>query len=197
MTPTPFDSRAPLLRSERCLVGVPGQEGAEAVLEYYLRNREHLEPWEPTRPTAFYSVPFWEAHLRHNFEDFRQGRSFRAVVTLQDDPSRVVGAVNLSNIARGVFLSCHLGYSFDAQAGGKGLATEAVGRLVGHAFEGLGLHRVQAAYIPENHRSERLLERLGFEREGLARDYLFIGGRWRDHILTARLAPQPVRPVIP
>ena len=194
---SPFDPRAPLLRSERCLLGIPSVEGAGAVLDYYLRNREHLEPWEPARPTAFYSPAFWEAHLRHNFEDFRQGTSFRAVVTLQEEPGRVVGAANLSNIARGVFLSCHLGYSFDGPAGGQGLATEAVGRLVQHAFEGLGLHRVQAAYIPENVRSERLLTRLGFEREGLAEQYLFIGGAWRDHVLTARRAPGAVRPILP
>lgn len=189
-----FDLRAPILRTRRCILGLPKPTAADAVLDYYERNRLHLEPWEPDRPAAFYSTEFWHLHLRHNLEDHENGLSLRMIAVAQDAPDRMIGSVNLANIVRGVFLSCHLGYSLDGGLVGHGLAGEAVGRLVEYAFEGLGLHRVQAAYIPENQRSARLLERLGFEKEGLAREYLFIAGAWRDHVLTARRNKEIVRP---
>lgn len=194
-SPPGFEPGFPVVQSERCLVGLAGRDLAGPMLEYYERNRSHLEPWEPARPPGFYTETFWQLRLALNVEDARMGMSLRAAVMLASDPGRVVGSINLSNIVRGVFLSCHLGYSFDGELGGQGLATESVGAMVEHAFDGLGLHRVQAAYIPENHRSGRLLERLGFEREGLSREYLFIDGAWRDHVLTAKRAGFPVRPL--
>ena len=82
-----------------------------------------------------------------------------------------------------------LGYAIDQAHEGRGLMREALEATIEHAFTVLRLHRIQANYVPENERSGRLLERLGFRREGLAKDYLFIDGRWRDHVLTARLNP--------
>ncbi|MEM9194984.1 MAG: GNAT family N-acetyltransferase, partial [Myxococcota bacterium] len=72
---------------------------------------------------------------------------------------------------------------------GQGLMYEALARAIGFAFEELRLHRVMANHRPENRRSARLLERLGFHNEGFARDYLLIDGKWRDHILTALTNP--------
>jgi ribosomal-protein-alanine N-acetyltransferase len=97
--------------------------------------------------------------------------------------------VNLNNVVRGVFAAAHLGYSVDAQDQGAGFGREAVGAVVQFAFERLRLHRVMANYQPTNERSARLLRRLGFVPEGFARDYLFIAGAWRDHVLTAKNNP--------
>jgi ribosomal-protein-alanine N-acetyltransferase len=82
-----------------------------------------------------------------------------------------------------------LGYAIDAAHEGRGLMREALQATIEYVFDVLRLHRIQANYVPENRRSGALLERLGFVREGLARDYLFINGAWRDHVLTARLNP--------
>lgn len=108
---------------------------------------------------------------------------------LRATPERVIGRINYTQIARGPFQSCMLGYAIDHAHEGRGLMREALEATIGHVFAVLKLHRIQANYVPGNVRSGRLLERLGFVREGLAKDYLFIDGAWRDHVLAARLNP--------
>src|SRR5215218_9941972 len=101
----------------------------------------------------------------------------------------VVGTCNYTNVVRGPFLACHLGYQIARAREGRGLMTEALRATNAFVFESMRLHRIMANYRPENERSGRLLDRLGFVREGLAKDYLFIDGAWRDHILTALTNP--------
>jgi ribosomal-protein-alanine N-acetyltransferase len=98
--------------------------------------------------------------------------------------------VSLSNIVRGVFQAAHLGYGIDHSLQGQGLMHEAVSEIIRFAFDDLRLHRLQANYQPHNQRSAALLQRLGFVEEGLARDYLYINGAWRDHVLTSLTNPQ-------
>lgn len=97
----------------------------------------------------------------------------------------MVGECNFTNIVRGPFQACHLGFSVAERFEGRGLIREALTPAISYIFEQVGLHRVMASYRPENIRSARLLERLGFEREGLARSYLRINGVWADHVLTS------------
>ena len=101
------------------------------------------------------------------------------------EDGELAGAVNLSGIVRGVFENAYLGYWVDGARGGRGVATEAVRLAVLHAFDEAGLHRVQAAVIPRNAASVRVLEKVGFRAEGLALRYLRIAGRWEDHRLFA------------
>ena len=101
----------------------------------------------------------------------------------------VVGVINLSQIVRGGFQAGIVGYSLDAGEQGRGLMCEGLLALIEYAFLDLGLHRVMANYRPENERSARVLERLGFEREGYAKEYLYIDGAWRDHVLTSLVRP--------
>ena len=97
---------------------------------------------------------------------------------------------NYTQIARGPFQSCILGYAIDGAFERRGLMQEALAATIAHAFDVMQLHRIQASYIPANVRSGRLLQRLGFRREGVAPKYLFINGEWRDHVITALLNPQ-------
>jgi ribosomal-protein-alanine N-acetyltransferase len=83
-----------------------------------------------------------------------------------------------------------LGFSIDAACEGQGLMREALSAVVDFAFGELGLHRIEANHQPQNLRSAALLRSLGFDVQGYARDYLFLNGAWRDHVLTARTAPQ-------
>jgi ribosomal-protein-alanine N-acetyltransferase len=92
-------------------------------------------------------------------------------------------------IARGPFQSCVLGYQIDQRHEGRGLMLEALTACLGYMFREFKLHRVQASHRPENVRSARLLARLGFQSIGVAREYLFIDGAWRDHMLTALTNP--------
>ena len=93
-------------------------------------------------------------------------------------------------MVRGVFQACHLGYAVAQRWQGRGLMREALESGLEWAFGPLGLHRVMANYMPRNERSGKLLERLGFEREGYAKRYLCIAGVWEDHVLTARIHPR-------
>jgi ribosomal-protein-alanine N-acetyltransferase len=101
----------------------------------------------------------------------------------------ILGQVSLRNVIRGAFQACHLGYSLDQQAVGKGLMFEALTTVITYAFDEMSLHRIMANYIPTNDRSGRLLRRLGFVVEGYARDYLFLAGKWQDHVLTSLVKP--------
>ena len=108
------------------------------------------------------------------------------LTALQDDPSGpFIGAATLSQIYRGPFSACYLGYHLDFGFVGQGLMQEALSAVVRHAFESLRLHRIMANYVPTNRRSASVLSRLGFVIEGYAREYVFIDGAWRDHVLTS------------
>ena len=149
----------------------------------YRRNRDHLAPWEPTRGEAFYTDDGQAAALRAMLEAAAEGTQDPWLIMHGAD---VVGRVTLSNIVRGMFLSASIGYWTDLAHTGRGLATEAVGFAVRRADE-LGLHRVEAGTLALNLASQRVLLKCGFERVGLAREYLFIAGQWQDHEVFQRI----------
>jgi ribosomal-protein-alanine N-acetyltransferase len=100
-----------------------------------------------------------------------------------DEAGQVAGRVNLNDIVRGAFQSASVGYWLSAAANGRGLATAAVRDMIRVAFGELGLHRVEAGTLLDNFRSQRVLERCGFARFGMAPSYLNIAGKWQDHAL--------------
>ncbi|AXE29977.1 alanine acetyltransferase [Chromobacterium phragmitis] len=162
---------------------------AASMLEHQLRNREHFAPWDPTPGEQFYTETYWTMQLRQRARDWEDGGGARFLLAAQARPERVIGTVSLSNIVRGVFQACHLGYGIDHAHQGQGLMREALEAAIGFAFDELKLHRIQANYQPANVRSAALLKRLGFVVEGRAKDYLYINGAWRDHVLTALTCP--------
>lgn len=162
-----------------------------AIIEYYQRNATHLEPWDPRRPVDFYMGPYWERRIASDHDDWAHGRSMHLFVFEREAPWRVIGCVNFNNVIQGVAWFCNLGYGLDGQKEGHGLMREALDVALAYAFDGpLNLHRVQANYMPHNRRSGGLLRRLGFVVEGYARDYLFLNGRWEDHVLTSLTNPK-------
>ncbi|HEV7777245.1 MAG TPA: ribosomal protein S5-alanine N-acetyltransferase [Luteibacter sp.] len=176
------------LRTSRTVVRLLRADEAGLLLRYRDENREHLDPWEPLREPSYYTHAACQDTLAAALEAARGDRAYPfAVLTPGED--EMLGSANLANIVRGIFQACHLGYGVAARHQGKGLMHEALEALIGHAFGPLGLHRVMANYMPRNERSGRLLERLGFEREGQAKRYLKIAGVWEDHILTAKINP--------
>jgi ribosomal-protein-alanine N-acetyltransferase len=179
----------PSLTTLRLTVDHMAPGHAASLAEFFRRNERHLAPWDPPRPAGIREPAFWQAECERAVEDYEDGTVVRWLMFLREAPERVIGRVNYTQIARGPFQSCMLGYAIDAAHEGRGLMREALEATLEHVFTVLRLHRVQANYVPENRRSGALLERLGFVREGLARNYLFIDGAWRDHVLTARLNP--------
>ena len=157
---------------------------AELVAAFWTRNRAHLEPWVPAQPEEDFTADYWEKRLIAYAAENAAATHVRRFVL---EGERVIGAVNLNNVVRGFFHSAYLGFSLDHAAEGQGKMHEALVAVVAHAFskDGLHLHRIEANHQPHNARSAALLGRLGFERQGFAKDYLFINGAWRDHVMTA------------
>jgi ribosomal-protein-alanine N-acetyltransferase len=173
---------------------------ADALAAAYRRNREHLEPWDPARSEQFFTASWHRDEIRLLLDLYEAGRALPLVLVDIDahpddeahadahrDGDPIVGRVNVNNIVRGVFLSAGIGYWVDAAYGGRGLATAAVRAVVELARDDLGLHRLEAGTLLHNHRSQRVLQRAGFEVIGVAPRYLRIAGEWQDHRLFQRI----------
>jgi [ribosomal protein S5]-alanine N-acetyltransferase len=186
------ETTVPLVRIEtpRLALALPPSSAAARLLAYRIENATHLAPWEPPAEPGWDTEAYQRAQIEKNRRELVEDRSMRLALTRRDDPEGpILGQVNLSNFVRGAFHACHVGYSLDHRFEGQGLMHEALGAVIRHAFDVLRLHRVQANYLPTNERSARLLAKLGFVVEGYARDYLYIAGGWRDHVLTALTSP--------
>lgn len=181
----------PELHTERLVVALarPGMHGAMA--RFLERNfASHLARWSPPADPSFFTEEFWRERLALSVEEFHADRAVRFVMRERHDPSgEVIGTLSYTNIVRGAFHACHLGYQIARSHEGVGLMSEALRAGNEFMFGTMRLHRIMANYRPENERSARVLERLGFTREGVARDYLFIDGAWRDHVLTSLTNP--------
>jgi ribosomal-protein-alanine N-acetyltransferase len=161
-----------------------GEGDSPAFLRAYLRNREHLRPWEPDRREDFFTPAGQAARLDDVLRQHESGRSVPWVLVEGRD---IIGSVTLSNLSLGPFRSANIGYWVDASYGGRGLATEAVRAVCADADERLDLHRVEAGTLIDNIPSRKVLEKAGFTDIGTAQDYLHINGEWRDHLLFHRI----------
>ncbi len=164
---------------------------APKVFGYVWRNRAFFEPWSPTFSADYFTIDGQHARLAHDLQLLHEDRAVRLWLFRQEDEAceRVIGDVALSNIVRGAFQSCHLGYKIDAVQANRGFMTEAVAAIIDLAFGPLQLHRVEANIIPRNAPSRRVAEKLGFVNEGLSPRYLKINGVWEDHIHYVMLNP--------
>lgn len=176
-----------MLETQRTRIDLVTTHDADTLRQYHLRNAAHLAPWEPTRPDGHHSIDAWQYRAAAYAANNRAGTSYHFAIRLADD-NKIAGLLNFSNVVRGAFLACHLGYSVDQSQQGRGLMYDALSATIPAVFTTFGLHRIMANYMPANTRSGRLLTRLGFEKEGYARDYLKIAGAWQDHILMSRIS---------
>lgn len=136
---------------------------ADQVLAFVVRNKTHLEEWEPLRTEDFYAYSVQQEILQDEAAKIQEG-SLRKFWLFRS--GRIIGSVALSNIVRGAFQSCHLGYKIDEQEQGKGLMTEAVEAVVDHAFHELRLHRIEANIMPRNQASLRGSRSWDFKTKG-------------------------------
>ena len=157
---------------------------ATILANYYAANEAHLQRWSPRVPPGHHSVEAWEIRLSDRDLEFQRGQAVHFIGT-DDEESEVIGACSVSSIIRGVFQAGHLGYSCAERYQGQGLMKRIVSHTIDYAFSEMRLHRLMANYMPDNARSGRLLASLGFEREGYAKSFLLIDGKWEDHVLTS------------
>ncbi len=176
----------PVLRSNGLVLRFPTTSDYASWAELRGLSREHLVPWEPQWADDELSRVSYKMRLRHYERELREhaGYAFFVFRALDD---QLIGGLTLTNVRRGVTLSCAIGYWVGVSHTGQGYMTNAVKAVRSFAFEGLRLHRVEAACLPSNIASIRVLEKAGFQREGLARKYLKINGAWQDHVLYASL----------
>jgi [ribosomal protein S5]-alanine N-acetyltransferase len=149
-------------------------------------SRDFLIPWEPTWPSDDLTRSAFRRRLKRYAEDQRSDAAY-AFLIFRNDDNAMVGGLTLANIRRGVAQAGSIGYWIGAPFANKGYMTAAVRALIPYSFTALRLHRLEAACIPNNAASIRLLEKTGFRREGYARGYLCINGIWQDHLLYGRI----------
>ena len=176
----------PVIETERTFLVILTPEHAELMKQYYVDNTDFLSKWEPIRDEKFLTKSLWEKQLQENLDLYNDEIGYR-FSALNKNRTKVLGVCNFNNIVRGVFQACHLGYSIDSRYQGKGYMFEILNAGIKYMFDEVNLHRIMANYMPCNKRSENILYRLGFEKEGVAKSYLKIAGKWQDHILTSKI----------
>jgi ribosomal-protein-alanine N-acetyltransferase len=159
------------------------------LVAYRRENAEHFEPFEPVRSADHFTEAYWERQVAIGLEEFASGQSVKMYIFEPGPDGEVVGLASFSNIVRGPFQSCFVGYALGERHQGRGVMTEALRLGIDYMFNEQRLHRIAANYLPHNTRSAAVLRRLGFTVDGYARDYLLIEGRWQDHILTSLVNP--------
>ena len=146
------------------------------------QSRAFLEPWEPVWESDMLSRSAYRKRVRLTVRDWREDRGYGFHIFRQPD-GLLVGGVNLTGVRRRAAQYASLGYWMGEGFANTGLMSASLRLLLPAAFQDFGLHRVEAACIPENKPSRVLLEKFGFREVGIARQYLRINGTWRDHVL--------------
>jgi [ribosomal protein S5]-alanine N-acetyltransferase len=192
-----IDDAAPVIRSERLWLRTPVMSDHAAWADLRGHSRQHLTPWEPQWSLDELARVSFRRRLRHYARDIKDDTGYAFLIFrmnasgITGQQETLLGGLTLSNIRRGVTQAAALGYWLGEPYQGQGFMTEAVRAVATFVFADLKLHRLEAACLPHNVSSIRVLERSGFIAEGLARRYLKINGQWQDHRLFARLSDDP------
>ena len=184
----PFFRRdPPALKGERVTLRLPAPGDYREWAALRAQSRSFLEPWEPRWTSDELDRSAWRQRIGRYREDYARGVAV-AFFIFELQSEQLLGGITLGNIRHGVAQTGHIGYWIGECHAGKGYMVEALRLLAGFAFDTLRLHRIEAACIPGNARSIRVLEKAGFRREGLLRSYLMINGIWQDHFLYSLIA---------
>lgn len=171
-----------IYETDRLILRVLKASDAPAVLDFQLRNKDLFERYEPARPENFYTIEHQKILLNCEYNLTVKLSAVRFYVFLKEQPDIIIGTICFRNMLHSIYSSCETGYKFDEQYHRRGYAFEAMTEGIRIVFDELKLHRIAANVMPENHASIRLLESLGFEQEGVVRDYARIQNEWADHI---------------
>lgn len=179
----------PVLAGKRVVLRPPRARDFREWAALRSESRGFLEPWEPRWARDEFEPAAWRQRMRRYRTDAARGIGITFFV-LDNASGRLAGGITAGNIRHGASQSANIGYWMGERYAGRGLMSEALALVVEHCFGTLRLHRLEAACIPDNNRSVRVLEKAGFRREGLLRSYLKINGVWQDHYLYALVEDQ-------
>lgn len=175
------------LSSHRLLLRMPQASDYRAWQKLRAESRDFLQPWEPKwRPDELSGSAF-RARLNRYEEEYEAGQAI-ALFLFGQEEEELLGGITIGLIRRGVAQSCMIGYWMGERHAGKGYMSHALELVIPYIFGPLELHRIEAACIADNRRSIHLLEKAGFQNEGILRGYLKIDGQWRDHLMFSLLA---------
>ncbi|MFQ5971944.1 MAG: GNAT family N-acetyltransferase [Alphaproteobacteria bacterium] len=175
------------LEGGRVSLRPPAERDWREYAELRAASREFLEPWEPTWPSDALMRDAFQRRLRRYASEWRDDIGYGFFLFRRENQV-LMGGVSVSNVRRGVAQSATLGYWIGEAFARRGYMTEGLGLVLDFCFDRLGLHRIEAACLPNNTASKRLLLRCGFKEEGFARKYLKIRGQWHDHVLYGLIA---------
>lgn len=175
--------------TERLLLRLLYEDSAKDVLDFYQRNQAIFEHIEPDRPDHFYSLEYQAALLRCEFQLAAKKNGVRFWIFPKNEPQKIIGTVSFQNILRSVYQSCQIGYKFDTGYWHQGFAFESIQKAISIVFQEFGLHRIEALVLPDNAPSIRLLDRLGFEQEGICRSCIYLHSSWADHLRYSFINP--------
>jgi ribosomal-protein-alanine N-acetyltransferase len=181
-----FTEPLPSIEGDGVVLRTPQMSDFDEWMALREASRNFLTPWEPTWPNDDLTRSAFRRRIKRYAEDLRSDQGYAFLISRNSDGA-LVGGLTLANIRRGVAQAGSLGYWMGRPFVRHGYMSAAVRAVILFGFETLRLHRLEAACIPSNAGSIKLLENTGFAREGYAREYLCINGTWQDHLLYARL----------
>jgi ribosomal-protein-alanine N-acetyltransferase len=181
---------AHLIHGDGVYLRPPEMRDFEAWAGLRERSRAFLTPWEPSWAGDDLTRASFRRRLRRNAQEIDNDEAYPFLIFRDDDT--LLGGLTLGQIKRGVAQTVTIGYWMGAPYAGKGFMAAAVRAAIQFSFTILRLHRIEAACLPHNSASIRLLEGVGFQREGYARAYLRINGLWQDHLLFSLLESDPL-----
>ena len=165
----------------RLLLKILREDAADKILTFYQENKEIFEQYEIDRAEHFYTKDHQAALLRCEYNLLVRMQLVRFWVFEKQEPERVIGTVSFHNIRYSAYQDCELGYKFHQEVWGRGYARESIKLGMEIIFQELKLHRIEALVMPDNQRSKRLLQALGFELEGIKRQNVRLHDRWCSH----------------
>ena len=172
--------RAPFtIRGERVDLKILTPDKAKELLEYSIDNKNHLEPFEAEREEGYYTEEHQRKYLIEQYKKYMNGSGYCFGIYIDN---KLIGKITIANIVLGVFKNGTIGYSIAEKYQGYGYMTEAVEVLADYAFDELNIHRLEASALIDNIKSQRVLEKVGFEKLGINKNYLYINGEWQDHV---------------
>ncbi|MGM5472637.1 GNAT family N-acetyltransferase [Bacillus pumilus] len=164
------------------------EKDAQSLLTLELENRSYFQQFTPLVKDDFFTLSRQIERIQRSVERCAQDEDYMHGIFLNETDG-LIGTISLSSVVRGPVEGAWLGYVLDEKHGGKGYMTEAIRLIIDYAFDELHLHRIEAGVKPSNIGSIRVLEKTGFENEGLNRKKVKINDVWEDHYLFAIIHP--------
>lgn len=175
-----------ILETEQLILKEPSRQDIPAILEFLQENKVFHRPFEPIRNEEYYAESNWVNRIEDIEKNYgNYNAPLQLFIARKLFPEKIIGYCNFSNIVRGAFQACHLGFALSENSQRQGIMAEALKHAIHYMFTERNFHRIMANYMVHNDKSAALLKKLRFQEEGKAAKYLLINGKWRDHILTS------------